>query len=141
MEQKKYSQDNAVTVIGVGTHIQGEVRCKGTIRVEGEVTGRVHGDDTIIIHETGKVKADLIATQIIIGGEVEGNVYAQERLEITAQGRLIGDVTAPRVSIAEGVIFEGKCAMRPPGEIPPSKYGIPGQKQEAPHKQQDTSHK
>jgi len=56
---------------------------------------------------------------VIISGEVEGNVFAQERLEITANGKLMGDITAPRVSIAEGVLFEGQCTMKPPGQLKP----------------------
>lgn len=112
---KKTIDTRAATVVGPDTTIQGEVRCRGTLRIEGEVQGRIQSDDTIIVTETGKVKADLLAAQIIIGGEVQGNVFAQERLEITAKGRLIGDLTAPRVSIEEGVIFEGKCSMKAPG--------------------------
>ncbi|MCH7910686.1 MAG: polymer-forming cytoskeletal protein, partial [Candidatus Hydrogenedentes bacterium] len=38
----------------------------------------------------------------------------------TDRAKIIGDITAPRISIAEGVIFEGKCAMKPPGEEKPA---------------------
>lgn len=120
MEPKKkgYSETRVVTIIGPGTMVNGEIKCKGTVRIEGLVAGRVMSDDTIVVHETGRVKADLMAGQIIIGGEVQGNVFAQERLEITEKGRLLGDITAPRVSIAEGVLFEGACAMHAPGQTP-----------------------
>ena len=120
MEPKKkgYSETRVVTIIGPGTMVSGEIKCKGTVRIEGMVAGRIMSDDTIVIHETGRVKADLMAGQIIIGGEVQGNVFAQDRLEITEKGKLVGDITAPRVSIAEGVLFEGACAMRAPGQQP-----------------------
>lgn len=114
-----YNEAKVVTIIGPGTVIVGEVKSKGTIRVEGAISGRIDSDDTIVIHETGQVQADLVAGQIIINGEVRGNVYAHDRIEITTKGKLIGDITAPRVSIAEGVVFEGKCAMKAPGDIPP----------------------
>ena len=116
--KKNFSETKVVTIIGPGTEITGEIKCKGTIRIEGNVSGRILSDDTIVIHETGRVKADLMAGQIIIGGEVQGNVFAQDRLEITEKGKLVGDITAPRVSIAEGVLFEGACAMRAPGQQP-----------------------
>ncbi len=118
-KKKNYSETKVVTIIGPGTVITGEVKCQGTIRIEGMVAGRVHSDDTIVIHETGKVKADLFAGQVIVGGEVEGNIFAQDRIEVTAKARLLGDITAPRVSIADGVIFEGKCTMKAPGQVPP----------------------
>jgi cytoskeletal protein CcmA (bactofilin family) len=119
-KKKNYSETKVVTIIGPGTVITGEVKCQGTIRIEGMVAGRVHSDDTIVIHDTGRVKADLFAGQVIVGGEVEGNVFAQDRIEVTAKGRLIGDITAPRVSIADGVIFEGKCTMKAPGQVQPA---------------------
>lgn len=118
-KRKSYSESKVVTIIGQGTVVTGEVRSKGTIRIEGTVSGRVSSDDTIVVHETGRVKADLLAGQVIIGGAVQGNVYAHERIEITAKGKLIGDIAAPRVSIAEGVLFEGKCVMKPPNEMKP----------------------
>lgn len=113
-KKRSYNETKVVTIIGPETSIRGEIRCKGTIRIEGEVSGRVQSDDTIVVLDTGKVQADLVAGQVIIGGAVKGNVFAQERIEITARGRLVGDITAPRVSISEGVTFEGKCSMKPP---------------------------
>lgn len=109
-----------LTIIGPGTMLTGEVRSHGPIRVEGQVSGRIHSEDTVIIQDTGQVKADLIAREIVISGQVEGNVFANERLEITDKGKLIGNITAPRVSISEGVVFEGKCTMKTPGETKPA---------------------
>lgn len=115
-KKKSYSETKVVTIIGPGTTITGEVKSKGTVRIEGVLSGRIHSDDTIVVQESGQVKADLVAGQIIINGEVRGNVFAHDRLEVTSKAKLIGDITAPRVSIAEGVLFEGKCTMKPPGQ-------------------------
>lgn len=117
--KKSYNENKVVSIVGPGTTVTGEIKSEGTIRIEGNVAGRVESDDSIVVQETGRVKADLIAGQVIISGEVHGNVYAHDRLEITANGKVVGDITAPRVSIAEGVMFEGKCQMKPPGQIKP----------------------
>lgn len=118
LEHKKrgYSETKVVTIIGPGTVVTGEIKSKGTIRVEGMVSGRLQSDDSIVIQETGRVKADLMAGQVVISGEVQGNVLAHERIEVTAKGKLLGDITAPRVSISEGVLFEGLCTMKAPGQ-------------------------
>ncbi|MDQ1256921.1 MAG: hypothetical protein QG656_1521, partial [Candidatus Hydrogenedentes bacterium] len=116
-KKKNYSENKVVTIIGPGTTVTGEIKSKGTIRIEGVMNGRIHSDDTIVIQESGQVKADLVAGQVVISGEVRGNVYAHDRLEVTTKGRLIGDITSPRVSIAEGVLFEGKCTMKAPGQV------------------------
>jgi cytoskeletal protein CcmA (bactofilin family) len=115
-KQKNYNESKVISIIGAGTKIKGEIHSSGTIRLEGEVEGSVQSDDTIVVHDTGKVTANLIGGQVIISGEVHGNVAAHDRLEITPQGRVFGDITAPRISIAEGVVFEGKCTMKAPGQ-------------------------
>lgn len=121
--KKNYSDTKVVTIIGQGTSVIGELKSKGTIRIEGTVSGRVSCDDTIVVQETGRVKADLVGGQVVISGEVEGNVFAHDRLEITAKGKVLGDITAPKIAIAEGVLFEGKCTMKPPGQIKPPAPG------------------
>ena len=117
-KKRSFGDTKVVTIIGQGTTVIGELKSKGTIRIEGVVSGRVHSDDTIVVQESGRVKADLYAGQITISGEVEGNVFAQDRLEIATNGKLVGDIVSPRVSIAEGVLFEGKCTMKPPSQAP-----------------------
>ncbi|MBN2311575.1 MAG: polymer-forming cytoskeletal protein [Candidatus Hydrogenedentes bacterium] len=129
-KKRTYSETKVATIIGQGTHVIGEVKSKGTVRVEGMISGQVRCEDTVVIQETGRVKGDLTAGQVIISGEVEGNVFAQDRLEVTSKGKLIGDITAPRVSIAEGVLFEGQCTMKAPGQLKapaPAAGGAPQQ--------------
>ena len=127
MEKKRnLDENNVVTIIGPGTTVNGELQSKGTIRIEGTVTGRVDCEDTIVVHESGHVKADLIAGQVIISGTVEGNTFAHDRIEATSQAKIVGNITAPRISIAEGVMFEGQCAMKPAGQMNvPKKEGAP----------------
>ena len=124
-KQRGGADSKVVSIVGQGTTVTGDIRSKGTVRVEGNVAGRIYCDDTVVIQDTGRVKGSLVAGQVVISGEVEGDVFAQERLEINANGKVVGDITAPRVAIAEGVIFEGKCTMRPPGELkpPPFEHG------------------
>ena len=127
LEKKRTLDENkVVTIIGPGTTVTGEIDSKGTVRVEGTVNGRIDCEDTIVIHESGHVKADLIGGQVIISGTVEGNTFAHDRLEVTNQGKIVGNITAPRISIAEGVIFEGQCTMKPAGQLKPPSKGDKG---------------
>ena len=99
------------SVLGTDCTVQGEVRCSGTIRIDGVVEGAVEAQDTIIIGQSAKVNASLHANQIIIGGEVHGDVTADDRLEIQSTGSLFGDLNAQRLSISEGVVFQGRSIM------------------------------
>lgn len=118
--RKKQSQNaKGLTIIGQGTAVKGEIYSKGTVRIEGQVTGAVHCEGVILVQESGQVKAGLVANHIVISGKVKGNVLAHERLEVMPNATVIGDITSPRISIAEGVVFEGQCIMKTDGATPP----------------------
>jgi len=104
-------ETTVTSVLGADCAVHGDVRCSGTIRIDGVVEGTVEAEDTIIIGHDAKVTASLHANQIIIGGEVHGDVTADEKLEIQSTGALYGDLRAPKLSISEGVIFEGRSMM------------------------------
>ncbi len=125
-EKRRTLDENAIsTIVGPGTVVTGEIVSKGTVHVEGTVEGRIECEDTIVIQKSGHVKADLVAGQVIISGSVEGNTFAHERLEITDQGKVVGNITAPRISIADGVIFEGQCTMKPVGQADVPQKSVP----------------
>ena len=105
----------ALTIIGPGTTIIGEIQSSGMVRIEGNVSGKIQSSDSIVVQETGKVKAELRANSIAIAGRVEGNILANERLEINTGATVVGDIMAPRIAIADGVAFEGKVSMQRPG--------------------------
>ncbi len=112
-KNRTYNENKVVTILGPGTLLRGELQCKGTIRVEGAVFGNVTSEDSVVLLESGRIQGHVTAGQVIVGGEIVGNVAAVERIEITAKGRVVGDMTAPRISIHEGVLFEGRCTMKP----------------------------
>jgi cytoskeletal protein CcmA (bactofilin family) len=120
-KNRSSSHETMVTsVLGADCTVHGDVRCTGTIRVDGVVEGTVEAEDTIIIGHDAKVTASLHANQIIIGGEVHGDVTADDRVEIQATGSLHGDLRAPKLSISEGVIFEGRSLMDSADRAEPS---------------------
>ena len=101
------------SVIGPGLMVKGEIHSRGTLRVDGNVEGKISSDSSVIIGEKGVVKSDIQAGHVIIGGTVHGTVTGREKVEILSTGRLYGDVTtaAAKFVVAEGVICEGRCTM------------------------------
>ncbi len=115
-ESKKSSK--AVTFIGRGTTLAGEIRAHGGIHIEGDVSGHVESEASIVIHSGARVKANLIAPRIIVSGYVEGNLTAHERIECTSTAKIVGDISAPRIAMSAGVVFEGRCTMDVAGKSP-----------------------
>lgn len=110
------------TVIGPNTHIKGEVRSDGGIRIEGIVEGTVETTGNLVITESAKVLAEIKANNISIAGAVRGNITAN-RVEILDTGRVWGDLTIKSLLINEGAYLRGQTFMpqdlQPPQLEPP----------------------
>ena len=104
-----FSKDNEQleSFIGSGTEFQGELKVKGTLRVEGQFDGKVNAP-IVILGETGVMKGEVSAKKIVIGGKVEGNLRVQETVEIKATGKVLGDIFTKKISVTEGAKINGK---------------------------------
>jgi cytoskeletal protein CcmA (bactofilin family) len=111
--QEMIEAANVESVIGPGLTVRGDIHSRGTLRVDGNVEGKISADGSVIIGEKGVVKADITADHIIVGGTVRGKVTGREKVEVVSKGRLYGDVqTKPgKLVVSEGVTFEGLCTM------------------------------
>lgn len=96
--------------IGANTYFTGDIKTKGTIRIDGTVEGNIEAD-WLILGEKAQLKGDANARGIIIGGRVEGNIKATEIIEIKPKGEVIGEIITNKLTVAEGAIFEGRSSM------------------------------
>jgi cytoskeletal protein CcmA (bactofilin family) len=108
---KKVQPEKLETIIGQDTIVQGTLKSKGSIRVDGRLEGGILEAAGVIIGTTGQVQGDVNAKNIIIGGKVTGNVTASQSLEIQTKAQVLGDIHTAVLSINEGSLFEGHCIM------------------------------
>lgn len=102
------------TIIGKETAVQGNMTGGGSLRVEGRVEGEIEISGDLFVGETGRVKANVRAQNVVIAGEVRGNVECVKRLEVAATGRLYGDIKTALLVIEEGAIIKGNMEMADP---------------------------
>src|SRR5437868_11371476 len=103
--------DEMVTVVGAEAHLQGVLNAKGSLRVDGRIEGSVSEGQTVVVGPGGEVKGDISAEHVVVGGRVAGNITASGQLEILASGRVQGDVKTPRLTVEDGAVLNGRCAM------------------------------
>ncbi|MBI5206042.1 MAG: polymer-forming cytoskeletal protein [Nitrospirae bacterium] len=96
--------------VGVNSYFKGDIKTKGTLRIDGTLEGNIEVD-WLILGETAQLKGDASARGIIVGGKVEGNIKATEIIEIKAKGEVRGELTTTKLSVAEGAIFDGRSTM------------------------------
>ena len=99
------------TIIGKSAEVTGDIIARGSIRVDGKVSGHIKSGESVTIGETAAVKGDIEGKNIVIGGKVSGDIIAHAKLEILSTAELYGDIKTPKLMIAEGVIFDGTCEM------------------------------
>lgn len=110
-EGREEPKSPATTLIAHGSKIVGEILGDAPVHVAGQLEGRVHVDQTVVVSAQGQVRGEIFAHTARIGGRVEGPVRAMDRVEVTASGHLEGDIQAPRVVIEEGAFFKGQVQM------------------------------
>ena len=98
------------TIVGAESSFQGNLRSKGSVRIDGKIEGGVSAEG-VIIGERGEVQGDISARTVVVGGKITGNVHATESLELLTKCQVFGDLHAPQLLISEGAIFEGSCLM------------------------------
>jgi cytoskeletal protein CcmA (bactofilin family) len=106
------NKDEINAFLGRETEFEGKLSFKGAVRIDGQFTGEIFTEGTLIVGESAVIKSDIHVSHIIISGEIRGNIIADNRIEIHAPGKVFGNIQAPAVVIEEGVIFEGNCKMQ-----------------------------
>jgi cytoskeletal protein CcmA (bactofilin family) len=134
--------ESTMTVIGGSVQVKGNLSGDEDLHVLGRVDGKIELQRTLVVAESGVVKAEVRVKNAIVSGVVVGNIHATESVEITREGRMVGDIEAPRVIIVDGASFRGNVDMgdienmpvsRPRTERPrPSAPPIPARAQPSP---------
>jgi cytoskeletal protein CcmA (bactofilin family) len=99
------------SIIGNNTQITGNIAVKGTLRLDGRLTGNVEAD-WLIIGEKAFLKGDAKVAGVAVAGYLEGNVTAKEIIELKRTGQIRGDVSTSKLVVIEGGTVDGKISMQ-----------------------------
>ncbi|GBC64076.1 hypothetical protein DENIS_5078 [Desulfonema ishimotonii] len=125
------------TFLGPESSIEGILEFQGTIRLDGNVKGKIcSSSGTVIVGEKAVINADIIVDGAVIMGEVNGTIDAKDRIEVYPPGRVTGDIYAPVISIDSGATFNGNCGMKAQ-DVSREKTSEPGEESPKPGKAGD----
>lgn len=109
------------STLGPSIAIKGTLKGKEDLRLEGSVEGTIRFDkQSVVVSESGRIKADIFASKICVEGEVEGNLFGEREVVIRPSGKLEGNITAPSVTLENGAKFRGSIDMEPAVEKKPA---------------------
>ena len=87
--------------------------------IEGRVEGKIRGRRSVVIGESGNVKAQVHGAVVSVQGEVHGDCEAENKVEIAATGKVFGNISAERIVVSEGATFRGASRMAKPSKPKP----------------------
>ena len=107
------SGEGAISIIGPGMRIEGNIHTDGTVRVEGAVDGTIRAGKAVVLGQGGEVIGDIITRDAVIGGRVQGTLIADSRLELQSSCVVDGEIRAraSHLQLHEGANFNGRIQM------------------------------
>lgn len=100
------------TIVGREAIVKGEVKVKGSLRIDGQVEGSIDSSETVVVGKTGRVSGEVKAKHAIIAGDVSGDLFLSSLGVLETGSRLRGDIVCQGLIVHEGVFFEGRCQRR-----------------------------
>jgi len=95
-----------------GARIEGNLTCKGDLRLDAQAYGDVVTDGRLVIGSQGMVKGCARGKSVHVFGTIEGNIDAGESILLSATAKVVGDISAPKLIVEEGAQLTGKCTMQ-----------------------------
>lgn len=102
------------SLIGMATHIKGDVEFKGGLRIDGQVVGNLSTESdqpsVLVISELAKIVGEVRAAHLIVNGEIVGDVYSTELLELQPKARITGNVYYKALEMHGGALVSGQLS-------------------------------
>lgn len=131
--KKNFLSDNlSVNLMAAETCVEGEVKAKGDIRIDGTFKGTLMVEEKLIIGENGSIEGTVYCNNAEISGKINAKLFVRELLSIRATSELYGEVQTKKLAIEPGAIFECSCVMK--GEIKQLQEKTSNEKSKKPEK-------
>ena len=100
--------------LGSDALFKGMLSFEGTVRIDGVFEGQVDTNDTLVIGETGDMKADIKVGTLVCKGKLNGSVVASKKIAMHPTSKILGDIQTPALSIELGAVLDGHLNMTEP---------------------------
>ena len=110
------------TIIGEQIIIDGAIRGKEDLLIEGSVKGRIEVETHhLTVGPKGQVEAEIQAANVTISGKLVGNINAAEKVKITKEADFNGEIMAKSISVEDGAYLKAVIELkREPHQKPAS---------------------
>ena len=110
MFSKPTGSAGPVTVIAAAAELQGDLRVRGALRVEGAVYGNVRADGPMSLGPDARIVGEVRATNLAVGGRIDGIVHVRDHLHVLSGGIVRGHARYQSLQIERGGVMDGSTA-------------------------------
>jgi len=107
------SSGGAGTVLGADVEFKGSLKFGDDLRINGKFEGELTSAGTVHVGPQGDVQAEISVGNAVVEGTVNGNITASDRIELRSTAQMMGDLRSSKLIVEEGVVFVGRCEVRP----------------------------
>lgn len=102
------------SIIGASLQFVGEIRSAGSVRINGQVKGKVTAR-ALTVGRRGGIEGQVAAETAQIDGLVQGDLEA-DTVILGPNAQVIGDITHRSLAMEPGARFEGKALLSKAGK-------------------------
>ncbi|OGQ05913.1 MAG: hypothetical protein A2W61_07770 [Deltaproteobacteria bacterium RIFCSPLOWO2_01_44_7] len=112
LKSKESSKDQVNGLLDKGCSIDGKIVFDGTVQINGEFTGEIQSEGTLVVGQEAKLSGTIKVDTLICFGTINGKVEAKNRIEIHIPSIVTADIHTKGLLIEEGAFFQGNCTMQ-----------------------------
>jgi cytoskeletal protein CcmA (bactofilin family) len=109
-KRQQTAASSAITVIAAGSIVEGTLRVRGMVQVDGTIDGTLIADGHVSVGPEGRIVGEVNADQLSVGGKVEGKINARTHLHVLASGAVRGTARYTSLEIERGGVMDGNAS-------------------------------
>jgi cytoskeletal protein CcmA (bactofilin family) len=105
------AKDEINAFLGTGTSYEGKLNFQGSVRIDGEFSGEVESEGTLVVGQDARITGRLKVGQLVLSGRLDGDVVATGKVILHKQAKFSGTLKTPVLIIEEGALLDGEISM------------------------------
>lgn len=105
------AKDEINAFLGAGTNYHGKLHFQGSVRIDGNFSGEVESDGTLVIGKEANVEGTLHVGELVLSGKLTGEVRASRKVVLNKSADMQGNLRAPVLVVEEGAVLDGQLTM------------------------------
>lgn len=97
--------------INSDTVIEGTIKAKGNLRIDGTLKGDLECQGRLVVGSTGIIEGDIRCENAEVEGTLKANISVTDLLTLKSTAKVHGDIITKKLAIEPGAAFTGSCSM------------------------------